>query len=205
MSYSYRAGCKIAPALVAVSALLSGGIAFGTVQSNVPHNTTSSSQVVDEWGFSLLTSSTLEADLTAPEGEHLHEQSEFTVKNVGKISAQYAFYIEPVTFAMDGAVWDESSAVVSMHSSSGASHEWAGSVREFLTTAFVTDEVIEAGDTATVTVSITPSSGADAVHMRVGAKFQFDQAFGKRSAVYDHVSAVGIDHGGLYALPTASL
>ncbi len=157
-----------------------------------------------------VSSSVIEADLSLVDTMSFGFSSHpIVVENIGSISANHLFYVDPAVQAeldLDNPIWDQAYAKVIITTSTGTD-TWVGTVREFMNTAFVSDHVLEAGEsTAYVVQFLAPSiyswhseEGSDAVDVDFGTRFLFNQLTTPASSpMLDYVRDNGDQRNGVY-------
>ncbi len=117
--------------------------------------------------------------------------AEVIVENIGVIPAQYAFYVNRSTvgsISPTNPIWDETLVTVGMsvfddEGAYGGLEKWAGTLREFLNTAYVSNHVLQPGAQIAVYVTIIPATPyswsseeiAAAVDIDFATRFTFSQ------------------------------
>lgn len=131
----------------------------------------------------------------------------FIVTNTGDIPAQYVFANKDVPeLDPENPIWDEAYAIVHINTNSDKADQWVGTLREYLTTAFVTNDILKPGEDVAVTVELlSPSTytwssdkSAAAVDINFGTQFTFNQLTTPSSSpLLDYAMANGEQRGGM--------
>ena len=167
------------------------------------------SEEFDKFGFVYHESSqAFDTDISVTDTMYFKtDVKNFIVTNTGDIAAQYVFSNADVP-DIDEAnpIWDETHVIVHMNTNSDKIDQWAGTMREYLGTAFVTNDILQPGEDVAVTVEVlSPSTytwssdaSAEAVDIRFNTEFTFNQLTTPSSSpLLDYAMANGDQRGGL--------
>lgn len=177
--------------------------------SDAPDSSRVYSEEFDNFGFVYhAASQAFDADISVTDTmSFTTDVKNFAVTNTGDIAAQYVFSNSGVP-EIDPAnpIWDETYVIVHMNTNSNIQDQWAGTMREYLGTAFVTNEIVKPGEDVAVTVEVlSPSTytwssaaSAEAVDIRFNTEFTFNQLTTPSSSpLLDYAMANGEQRGGL--------
>ena len=157
---------KKATAFLAAGVLTAGvlGGSFATLSNTITDGPTANRVFTEDstlWSQQYHTASqTLDADISTTDDvvrDASAHRASFVVENDGTIPAHYTFYLDPATVAgldFTNPYYQETLVDVQMTTEDVTGVMWRGTLEDFTKTAFMTDDVIEAGGAAAASVTI---------------------------------------------------
>jgi hypothetical protein len=207
---------KKAAATLLVGALLAGigGSVFANLNETIqtaPDAQKISNEGVDAFGFAWHAAKTdINADISITDDMAFNRQtSNLVVENIGDIPGQFVMFADPATvpvLAADNPIWDQAYVLVHIPTETGVVDTWAGTVREFTQTAFVTNRILKPGEADAVTIEILPpttytydaETAAQAASINFGMNTTFNQLTDPTtSPLYAYALANGEQRGGV--------
>lgn len=187
------------------------GVTFANLNQTITDGSDSQhvySEQFDKFGFSYHSASQkFDTNITPTDDMSFKRDIKNIIfQNDGDIKAQWMFRnVDVPELDPNNPIWDETYVIVHVPVL-GGTDDWAGTMREYLNTAFVTNHILGPDEAVAVTVEIlspttytwSSEASAEAVDINFGTQLTFNQlTHPTLSPLWDYASQHGEQRGGM--------